>query len=267
MPARCRTSVRHRRPHARARPRTTVRARSEASVERGLGRVLETSPFPILLVSPRRHRPPLRLRPVDRRRRHLAHADGRPRGRRARAARTPSTSPSSARAARGPTSSGSPRSSSTPRTGSPGMRAVILLGIALRPARARARVRDRPDGRRVVALDLRRRPPRDPRRPVGLDAARADRGASALRRRSLAARRRVAARHPPADPARAPAPRRLGEPPRLGRPRRGPHGAPRGRRAGARTPARVDPARARRPRAARPSSRRRTGRSSSPTTT
>ena len=57
-----------------------------------------------------------------------------------------------------------------------GMRAVILLGIALRPARARPLLRDRAGRRRVVPLDLRRRLPRDPRRPLGLDAPRADGG-------------------------------------------------------------------------------------------
>ena len=68
----------------------------------------------------RRDRAPLALRAVDRRRRHVADADGGPRGDRPRASRTRSTSRSSARERRGPTSSGSPRSSSTPRTRSPG---------------------------------------------------------------------------------------------------------------------------------------------------
>ena len=58
-----------------------------------------------------------------------------------------------------------------------GMRAVILLGIAFVLLALGARVRDRADGRRVVPLDLRHRLPRDPRRPVGLDAPRADGGA------------------------------------------------------------------------------------------
>ena len=68
----------------------------------------------------RRHRPPLRLRPVDRRRRHLADVDGRPRGDRPRPPAHRAHHRSSARDGRGPTSNGSRRSSSTRHTRSPG---------------------------------------------------------------------------------------------------------------------------------------------------
>ena len=147
--------VRHRRPHG-ARVPTPVREKSEASVERGLGRVLETSPFPILLVClvgivllsvfapsivvgdtwltlmagrevvrarAARHRAPDRPRPgqhVDRP--AVARPDRvlrRPRPRR-HARRDPARD-------------------------------------RVRAPRARTRLRDRPDERRVVAVDLRRR--------------------------------------------------------------------------------------------------------------
>ncbi len=49
MPPRCRTSVRHPRPHPAPGPTAPDRRRKPAA-RRGLGRILETSPFPILLV-------------------------------------------------------------------------------------------------------------------------------------------------------------------------------------------------------------------------
>ena len=196
---------------------------------------------------PGRNRPPLGLRAGDRRRRHVADADGRTRGRRERPAahRAPDRPRRGAHVDR-------------PAVARPGrlLRRPRARGHArrdpprdrLRPARARPRVRDRADRRRVVALDLRHRLPRDPRRPVGLDASRADGRAPALRRRPLAARRRRPPRCPEPHAARPAAPRPLGEPPRLRRPRRRPRDAARARRAGARTTPRVDPAGARRPR-------------------
>ena len=63
------------------RSRTSRRSRDAC----GSRAVLETSPFPILLVSLVGDRPPLGVRAVARRRRHVADADGRPRGRGARA--------------------------------------------------------------------------------------------------------------------------------------------------------------------------------------
>ena len=136
------------------------------------------------------------------------------------------------------------------------MRAVILLGIgfvllALALATATARTGGA-SSRSTFVVGC----PRDPRRPVGLDAARADRGASALRRRSLAARRRVAARtlaDGPCSSSRSSS---------SGRTSTARSSSARGsrcfsdRRAGAHTPARVDPARARRPLARWPCSRR-----------
>ena len=206
------------------------------------------------------------LRPVDRRRRHVADADGRPRGDRPRA-------PAHG-AHLGPW-----RGSDVdrPAVARPGR---LLRGARARrdarrdpprdrprPARARPRYGDRADERRVFALDVPGRLARGARRPLGVDDPRADRRVAALRRRSLAPCRRLPPRHPPKDAARASAARRLGEPPRLGRARRGPHRAPRRDRARPRPAPRLDagsPSSSSRRSASSP---RPTGRSWSPTTT
>ena len=128
-----------------------------------------------------------------------------------------------------------------------GMRAVILLGIAfvlLALGLAFATARTGGASSRSTFVD---RLPRDPRRPVGLDASRADGRAPALRRRRSGSSSTRAPWSPSPHAARPAAPRPLGEPARLRRPRRRPRRAARARRAGSRTTPRVDPAGARRP--------------------
>ena len=111
-----------------------------------------------------------------------------------------------------------------------GMRAVILLGIALVLLALALVIRDREDERRLVALDVPRSASSrsSPARGAGRCARRQ------LRFHSTPGRcgscRRVASWRPQEDAARAAATRGVGEPPRLGRPRRGPdHASRRGR--------------------------------------
>ena len=130
------------------------------------------------------------LRPVARRRRHVADADGRPRDRRPR-----------------PSAHGAHHD---PRPGRDVDRpAVARPGRLLRRARARRDARGDPPrdparpagararrGARLARAAPRRarpscRPARGARRPVGLDDPRADGRAAALRRRPLAPRRRA----------------------------------------------------------------------------
>ena len=82
------------------------------------------------------------------------------------------------------------------------MRLVVVLDVAARPARARARGGSGALGRRVVALDVPRRPPRRAGRPVGLDDPGAVDRAAALRRDALAPRRRLPERRAPTNAPR-----------------------------------------------------------------
>ena len=127
---------------------------------------------------------------VDRRRRHLAHADGRPRDRRPRPPDGRARSRSSARAATWTDQQWLAQLVFYGAHELAGIRGVVLLGMALVLLALVARHRDRPHERRVVALDLPDRLPRRARRPVGLDDPRADGRPPALRRRPLAPRRR-----------------------------------------------------------------------------
>ena len=162
----------------------------------------------------------------------------------------PRRSRCSARARRGPTSSGSPRCSSTARTSSRGCEPSSCSTSCSSCSRSGSDGGRCPGGRGVVSVDVRRRPPRRARRTVGLDDPRPDGRAAALRRGALAAARRRAPWCAAPDAPRAPRARPLGEPPRLGRPRRGPDGAPRRLRARARASIRLAAGRAPRARTA-----------------